>query len=83
MNMSYCRFQNTLSDLRDCYRNWDEDRDADDLDDENDGREVLSEDEKDARTDLLALCRQIINECDSEHEVVHIDELIARASMMR
>ncbi len=40
-NMSYCRFQNTLSDLRDCYENMDNDS--------------LSDDEKRARRSLIDL----------------------------
>jgi hypothetical protein len=71
MNMSYCRFQNTLSDLRDCYHNWDGDAGTY----EDDEVEELSDDEREARNDLLALCRRIINECDDEHEVVALDEL--------
>lgn len=43
-NMSYCRFRNTLEDLRDCYENMDED---------------LSAEEKAARFKLLKLCDQI------------------------
>ncbi len=27
-NMSYCRFENTVGDLRDCWSNWDLDEDA-------------------------------------------------------
>jgi len=45
-NMSYCRFQNTLSDLRDCYRYIEE-------------PETLSEDEKGAREALIEMCREI------------------------
>lgn len=45
-NMSYCRFENTLKDLRDCYRNWDN---------------YLSTSEERAREKLLRLC-QIIHE---------------------
>jgi len=44
-NMSYCRFQNTLNDLRDC---------EDHIDDGN-----LGEDEEKARQKLIVLCRQI------------------------
>ena len=44
-NMSYCRFQNTLGDLRDCYENWDED---------------LSEEEAKAQSRLLELCQWIV-----------------------
>jgi hypothetical protein len=45
-NMSYCRFQNTLNDLRDCYYN---------LDDTD-----LSEEEARARYRLIELCADII-----------------------
>lgn len=44
-NMSYCRFQNTLQYLRDCYEN------MDDTD--------ISDEEKSARLELLKLCDQI------------------------
>lgn len=47
--MSYCRFENTVGDLHDCYENWDE------VDDH-------SEREKRARQRLLALCKRIVNE---------------------
>lgn len=43
-NMGYCRFQNTLSDLRDCLEHWDDE---------------LSEAESKARARLLRLCSQI------------------------
>ena len=54
MNMSYCRFQNTVTDLQDCYDNWEETADDD-----------LSEEETRARTRLLKLCREIA-ECYGE-----------------
>ncbi len=44
-NMSYCRFENTLADLRDCYDNMD---DPD-----------LSEKEKVALARMLKLCHEI------------------------
>lgn len=44
-NMSYCRFQNTLSDLIDCEEN------LDDMD--------LSEDEERARKRLIKVCKRI------------------------
>jgi hypothetical protein len=44
-NMSYCRFRNSLEDLRDCYDNMDD----------ND----MSEEEKQARKRLIQLCREI------------------------
>lgn len=52
MNMSYCRFQNTLTDLRDC---------AEHLDDGD-----LSEEEQRARYRLLKLCQTIMSDYESE-----------------
>ena len=51
MNMSYCRFRNTLPDLSDCYDNWEED-----LDKEDDREEYQ------ARERLLKLCKRIADE---------------------
>lgn len=48
-NMSYCRFQNTLNDLRDCY-NAIEEGEADDSE--------LSREELEAKTALLMLCEK-------------------------
>lgn len=45
-NMSYCRFENTLRDLRDCHDNWEDAR---------------SEEEKKARQRLLVLCQKIVD----------------------
>jgi len=47
-NMSYCRFQNTLSDLRDCYENMDD--------------EDLSEAERKARARLIKMCQEIADD---------------------
>lgn len=47
-NMSYCRFQNTLSDLRDCARALEE-------------GEPLSDDEQRARNRLVELCAEIVS----------------------
>ena len=44
-NMSYCRFHNTLDDLRDCYGAWEE--------------ETSPEEEKDKER-LLKLCKKIV-----------------------
>ena len=44
-NMGYCRFRNTLSDLRDCEDNMDEDD--------------LSEEETKAREAIIKLCTRI------------------------
>jgi hypothetical protein len=49
-NLSYCRFENTLADLRDCY---------DAIGDTAD----LSADEREAREELIALCHAIAAEC--------------------
>lgn len=52
-NMSYCRFQNTLEDLRDCYDNLDDD---------------CSEKRQEARAriKLVELCQQIVDSADLE-----------------
>ena len=53
--MSYCRFRNTVSDLRDCYRNFDS---------------VESQDEAEARLRLFKICKDIIRAYgDDAHEV--------------
>lgn len=51
-NMSYCRFENTLRDLRDCDQY---------LDDED-----LSESEFKARIKLIKLCKSIAESFDDE-----------------
>jgi hypothetical protein len=56
-NMSYCRFQNTLSDLRDC-------EGSDGMHDPD----VLSDEEKKARKSLIALCLSIAGEFGEEDE---------------
>jgi hypothetical protein len=48
-NMSYCRFQNTLNDLRDCYYNM--------------GSDDLSKSEFYARRHMIELCKSIADEC--------------------
>lgn len=48
-NMSYCRFSNTLDDLRDCYDTMDETAD-------------LSTGEQEARKKLIRLCERITND---------------------
>jgi hypothetical protein len=52
-NMSYCRFQNTLSDLDDCYEAMDE--------------QSPSDEELKARRSLIRLCALIAD--DYRHEV--------------
>lgn len=56
-NMSYCRFENTLRALEDCFNNWD-----DSIDDQSSDYEIK------AHKQLLALCKTIADECESEHE---------------
>ena len=62
-NMSYCRFQNTVGDLEDCY-------DHIDLN-END----LSQDEEDARKRLIKICVDIALEYGDQidREVIESD----------
>ena len=50
-NMSYCRFQNTLEDLRDCYNHI-----FDDLEE--------GEEEYEAHKKLIKLCRAIIEDAE-------------------
>ena len=52
MNMSYCRFQNTLGDLRDCQ--------------ENILADGLSKEERRARRELVEICREIALVSDEE-----------------
>ena len=53
-NMSYCRFQNTLPDLRDCYEHiFDSD---------------LSQDEERARKRLIKLCKEIAEDFTDDED---------------
>lgn len=53
-NMSYCRFRNTLSDLKDCLENMDD--------------EYLSQEEEKARKRLIKLCAIISENYGEECE---------------
>lgn len=53
MNMSYCRFANTLGDLRDCYEA---------LSEMDDPETELSEEEAKAFGRLVSLCRLIADD---------------------
>lgn len=53
--MSYCRFTNTLADLRDC-------EESEGMYDED----VLSEEEKKARAALIKLCKRIASEFEDD-----------------
>lgn len=61
-NMSYCRFENTLADLKDCEDNWN----GSELDDGS--LDKLSESEQRARERLLEVCRRIISDYGDEEE---------------
>lgn len=52
MNMSYCRFRNTLTDLRDCAQNIEE--------------PLTDRDENEARKKLVQVCRDIVESADNE-----------------
>ena len=56
-NMSYCRFENTLRDLRDCFDAMNEE----DIDE-------LSQYEAEAKDTLIELCRTIIEYDDAWNE---------------
>jgi len=62
-NMGYCRFENTLHDLRDCFDNWED---------------LESESELKAQARLLKLCRKIVanygDEADSNALLVAVQE---------
>lgn len=49
-NMAYCRFQNTLADLRDCFQHL---------------GDSVSQAEEEARTKLVALCEEIAEDAQS------------------
>ena len=53
-NMAYCRFSNTVNDLRECY---------DHIDDDD-----LSEIEEKARKALISICKRIIAATDTGEE---------------
>lgn len=55
MNMSYCRFQNTLQDLKDC---------ADYMEETD-----LDKEEERARKELIKVCRQIVEQDDYDSKL--------------
>lgn len=59
-NMSYCRFRNTLQDLRDCYSNINDD---------------LTGEEFEARNDLINLCKELAEYDEDDFiEAIEYDE---------
>ena len=61
-NMSYCRFQNTLTDLRDCADALDEGC----LDQPLHSVEALSDEERRAAKSLLELCTRLASDFEVE-----------------
>lgn len=59
-NMSYCRFQNTVIDLQDCYDALEE------MGDDEEMIEDLSSEELRAKKKLIQLCEDIINDFGEE-----------------
>ena len=66
-NMAYCRFQNTLMDLQDCYEEMNEMSDTDSLED-------LSTEEKRAMEKMIKLCADIALDYGSLVGV-HVEEV--------
>ena len=60
-NMGYCRFRNTLEDLRDCYDNLDNNL-------------TDKKDEARARVKLVELCQRIVNNADLDLFILEYDE---------
>lgn len=58
-NMSYCRFENTLDDLQDCFDHL---------------HEELSESENRCRKALVELCRSIVEQADEANLDELIDD---------
>jgi len=63
-NMSYCRFENTLNDLQDCY-----DAMCDD-----DEMKDLSKREDEKRLQLVELCRNIVEHFDDNESDIEYGE---------
>lgn len=55
-NMSYCRFRNTLTDLRDCEEHLD------------DSTEEMSDDERKARQRLIKVCERIADQYGQDEQ---------------
>jgi hypothetical protein len=74
-NLSYCRYQNTLSDLNDCFRDmrvrWDEGDSIDapimkQIGNSEEYESKLSEEERRAQMELIELCREIVELADEQ-----------------
>ena len=82
-NMSYCRFQNTYSDLADCVR-WMQDhsdvvfaiqdsRRISDIKACDGSEDDLSDDEAQAMIDLIEMCEDIVRDFSTDYELEAID----------
>lgn len=64
MNMSYCKFRNTQLALQQCIDGWN--GEEADPNDEWSEFEPLSESEQQAKTELIEMCRYILEQLDEE-----------------
>jgi hypothetical protein len=67
MNMSYCRFQNTVSDLEDCFEAMCGE------DEYYQSKADISEEEINSLERMIELCRDIVNMADDD-EIVLLQE---------
>ncbi|MCK7461146.1 MAG: hypothetical protein MZU84_03315 [Sphingobacterium sp.] len=67
-NMGYCRFSNTLHDLRDCYEHMDD--------------EDLSDSESEARERLIEVCREIAGEIKNKQEPHKMAEFVTQTGQL-
>ena len=74
-NMSYCKFQNTLRDLRDCRYTLKDFVDRDSV-------EVLSDDELEAANDLILECTNIV-QMISEVSEFSIEDVVESSSAQK
>lgn len=68
-NMGYCRFRNTLNDLRDCHEHMDDPEEGKTNPnnyDEDVVPDTLSKEEIEARNDMIILCRKIAERYEEE-----------------
>lgn len=66
-NMGYCRFENTVASLLDCIDNW---------------YRVNSESEREAREELVELCKEIVEDYGEEDDSNLIMEYIHNSEDM-
>ena len=59
-NMSYCRFRNTVKDLKDCYEHMED---------------KVGEEEERARQKLIEVCRNIVDDYEEDEEEEEEEEI--------